>query len=60
MNVYKSGTKMKGPGGLQCPCCNPFYYSPKHGKPVFHRAYRRKQRKFLQGLLKSSEQAAIC
>ena len=30
-----------GPGGWKCPCCNPYYKTPRKAKPLSHRATRR-------------------
>jgi hypothetical protein len=41
----KLSTKLKGgPGGWDCPCCNPFYCSPRKMKALARRLARRKLR----------------
>ena len=34
-------TRKTGWGGLQCPCCNPWYGCKKHGKNIVNRIVRR-------------------
>lgn len=44
---YKRINKHIGPGGLKCPCCNPFGFkgSLKNAKQKLNRFFRRKNKK---------------
>jgi hypothetical protein len=41
MKTYDVMSKHVGPGGIKCPCCNPFKGAKKFGKPMMHRLTRR-------------------
>lgn len=42
MSEYIGYKKLRaGPGGIKCPCCNPFHCHPRKSKPVMRRHKRR-------------------
>mgnify|MGYP006931609950 CR=1 FL=1 len=41
------GKMRDGPGGWQCPCCNPFGCSPRKMKPLARRRLRRNRKQNL-------------
>ena len=46
---YQCYAKLKaGPGGIGCPCCNPYHCHPRSAKPLMRRFKRRKERQELK------------
>lgn len=47
---HEFGKLRGGPGGLRCPCCNPYGCSPRKMKPKARRFVRRKLKEDIKKL----------
>lgn len=45
--AYRHGI---GPGGISCPCCNPYNCHPRNMKHLVRRKLRRKNRQLIKNL----------